>query len=169
MYSWAIPTESALDFIMKQAQGRIILEIGCGNNRYWANLLETKGQRIITVDNNSIANDSADFADQLGEYDYHVPSGFLLYDKDSIIPKTGEQYLLEHSGCKDNILFVCFPRHDLDNFVSEFKGDKIIFIGEPFEYGYTGVINTGDWRLVEEFEIPVWPGMRDILAVYERK
>jgi len=90
----------------------------------------------------------------------------VVWDE-KVIMKSGQEYLKENDGCPNSCLFVCWPQKNLLEFVKEYKGDKIIWIGEIG--GCTGTIDTFEWRKVATKSIPTWPGLKDECIVYERK
>lgn len=147
-HGYAIPNEIALNKIASLGP---VLEIGSGSG-YWVDLLRKKGADVIAVDDES--------------------DGFKKFWIDDTIFMDGVYYLMQHDGCPDRTLLLCWSR-DGHEMVQAFKGDHLVIVGEP-EGGCTWGIDEddeefADWELTEICAIPTWPGMRDDLRIYRRR
>lgn len=153
-YAWAIPNELAIKTIAKYAP---IIEIGCGRG-YWAHLLQCFGVDVIALDNrppkkgdNYYCNDGS-FID----VSYGNPNCLIKYS--------------------DYTLFLCWPPYH-NNMASrclkKYTGTHVIYIGED-QYGCTGDKTFheklyNEFILIEEIDIPRWPGLHDSLKIFKRK
>lgn len=151
-HGYAIPNEIALNKIASLGP---VLEIGSGSG-YWVDLLRKKGADVIAVDDKS--------------------DGFKKFWIDDTIFMDGVCYLMQHDGCPDRTLLLCWSRYGHD-MVQAFKGDHLVIVGEPVR-GCTCACTWGideddeefaGWELTEICAIPTWPGMRDDLRIYRRR
>lgn len=85
VFSWAIPNEECLAFMVKTSKH--IVEIGAGNG-YWARMLSDRGANIVAVDSSN---------------DKDIGSWF------PVLHNTGSQYMIDNAGCPDKALFLCWP------------------------------------------------------------
>lgn len=152
-YSWAIPSEDALDSISKYSG---IVEMGAGSG-YWSKLLQDRGVSILPFDL------------RIGEDNTYGHKNAWTH-----IYQGGDEVL--HKFALSVNLFLCWPPHDQSmayDCLSSFRGRHVIYIGE----GWGGC--TGDDRFHEELEtkwdeilykdIPQWYGLHDVLYIYKRK
>lgn len=143
-YSYAIPCQEIVEIIKEYGK---IIEIGCGLG-YWANILHHNEIDIIAVDT-------------MQEWGNSTTTHF------DIIKEDGVKYLVEHDGCSDRTLFLCWSR-DADGFVKKYKGDTIIVIGE-MDGGCTwSMTDRKNWQRIRIVQMPTWPEIHDCLMVYKR-
>ena len=153
-YSFAIPTDAALDVISKYAP---IIEMGSGSG-YWAHLLRQKGVDIMAYDKyppTSVKNPWRITKTWTG----------VLYGRP---PK-----LKKHTN---RSLFICWPPYNTPmgtECLKHYRGRHFIYIGES-HYGCTGddefhQILEKEWDEIEEVRLPTWPAIHDYLVVYLRK
>jgi hypothetical protein len=158
LFSWAIPTEQALDVIAKYAP---LAECGAGMG-YWTALLEARGVDAIA-------------------YDLLPPGANAenAYHKRRRQPWTEVQRGSAVAAARrhrDRALVLCWPPYDDDaasySALRAYRGDVVIYIGERDE-GATGSVRFHrelglNWTLAEEVDLPHWPSLRDRLMVYRR-
>lgn len=154
-YSWAIPTEEALECITEFGP---ILEVGAGNG-YWAYLLQNMGVDVVAVDRHPPRPESKNVYGHNTRYT-HVRKG------NSRAP-------LKYPG---RTLMLCWPPYATPlayDALRSYSGEYLIYIGEG-----TGGCNGDDrffnalhddWKHVRYQSIPQWPGIHDGLNVYRRK
>jgi hypothetical protein len=156
LFSWAIPTEAALDVLARYAP---LVECGAGMG-YWLALLRARG------------------VDALG-YDRAAPGASNAYHRRkrqpwSVIRKaTSTEAARRH---RERSLLLCWPPYDDDAAsyaaLRAYRGGVVIHIGERDE-GATGSVRFHrelalNWTLVEEIDLPRWPRLQDRLMVYRR-
>ena len=141
-YSWAIPDLNAINAIAKFIGTAKCLEIGSGSG-LWAKLLQLSGVNIIATDNKS---------EPFKQHFTHIE---VLNAKDAV-----DTYY----DC--DVLMLCWSRVPLP---SQFKGSKIVYIGESEGGCTSGIPNPHVWKLVDQIAIPTWFGINDELFFYCRK
>ncbi|RLF85284.1 hypothetical protein DRN34_04680 [Thermococci archaeon] len=152
-YSWAIPSNEALNIISKYSG---IVEMGAGTG-YWSRLLQDMGVSILPFDQH-VGEDNT--------YG-HRRSWTTVY-------RGGDEILSKFSPSVN--LFMCWPPYDTPmayDCLMSFRGKYLIYVGE----GYYGC--TGDDRFHCELEerwdgvlyqdIPQWYGLNDGLYIYKRR
>jgi hypothetical protein len=153
-YAFAIPTEAALETIARYAP---IVELGAGNG-YWTFLLRRRGVDCVAYD--------------LAPPD-RMPNPNVFRPFTWACVQQGDVDVLAGHG--DRALFLCWPSYR-DPFAARalnaYSGTTLIYIGET-RGGHTADdaffdLLDGSWRIVEEVELPNWPGTRDALTVYSR-
>ena len=197
-YSFAIPCESALEFMKDYSP---ICEMGAGSG-YWAKLLADRGVDIIAYD--TVLPDKEDFHKVQKYLRFNQEAAFLELDPHPFrreIPEEEyeqmEELRLEMKDKRpwayqlffpvqkcskdfippaDRTLFMCWPLYDDpmgNDILNRYKGDTFIYIGESWG-GCTGdndFFETLDreWLEVEEVSIPQHYGINDYMTVYKRK
>jgi hypothetical protein len=149
-YSWALPTDEALETIARYAP---IVEVGAGGG-YWAHLLRTRGVDLVAYDRER-PHDENYFARQSWT---HVDPG-------------GPSALRRHG---DRSLFLCWPPSGsamATNCLKAWTGTYLIHIGEwrnsTASRGFYDRLEAGFER-VEEVALPQWEGICDALSVWRR-
>jgi len=156
LFSWAIPTEAALDVLARHAP---LLECGAGTG-YWLALLRLRG------------------VDAIG-YDHARPGRANAYHRNDRGAWISIERLKSAAAARrhpERALLLCWPPYDDDAASYEVlrasRGDVVIHIGERDE-GATGSVRfhrelAMNWSLIEEVELPHWPRLQDRLMVYRR-
>ncbi len=147
-YAWAIPDKGAIEIIKKYGP---IVEIGAGTG-YWSYLMRQVGIDVVSYDQKP--------------YNNHFCEGQWAEVKKG----SGSKASL-HS---DRTLLLCWP--PMSNMASQslnaYQGNTVIYIGESH-----GGCTADDkffeeihknWKDVEEYGVPQWPGLHDWLNVYKR-
>lgn len=162
-YGFAIPTEDALFKVQKYAYGNGLIELGAGTG-YWASFL----RRILCGDDQVIAIDPAPVG--TGKSAYSFSKSWTWVDE-------GDHTALTRiPEAEKKALFMSWPDYDEDwpaQALEMYRGPTFIYIGEG-SYGCTGndrfhQILHKDWKMVDDEEIPQWPGIHDRLEFYQRK
>lgn len=151
MYAWAIPTEEAIEAIHKLKMP--IVEIGAGSG-YWAYCMRQLGIDVVAYDAEPYQN----------RYINGNWSEVLVGD---------EKAIRQHY---DRALLLVWPPYNTpmaSDTLSNFKGSHVVYVGES-AYGCTGddkfhTLLEKEWDVVEEVDIPQWPGIHDYLTIYRRK
>jgi len=157
-FSWAIPTEPALAVLARHAP---LVECGAGMG-YWSALLQSRGVDAIA-------------------YDLLPPGGESgnAYHRAGRRPWTEVRQASAAAAARrhrERALFLCWPPYDDDAAsyaaLRAYRGDVAIHVGERDE-GATGSVRFHrelrlNWTLVEEVDLPHWPGLQDRLMVYRR-
>jgi hypothetical protein len=156
LFSWAIPTEAALELISRYAP---LIECGAGMG-YWLALLRARG------------------VDALG-CDLRRPGRRNAFHRSARRPWTQIQYQPSVKAARrhsDRSLVLCWPPYADDaasyRVLRSYRGDVVIHIGER-EEGATGSVRFHrelalNWTLAEELELPHWPRLQDRVMVYRR-
>lgn len=153
-YSFAVPTDEALNTIKKWTQGTAgVVELGAGSG-YWAHLISQQKVNVVAFDNFSWTYPATDST-------FQVP-----------VREGDEQVLKDYA---DHVLLLCFPPKGpmAANALKNFSGNRLIFIGE-LSRGETmansefEAILQEDFEQVEALELPNWPGMNVRLYVFNR-
>lgn len=174
-FGWSIPSNNAILKILEFTTNKIILN-ACSGAGYWSYILKQMNQSVVSVDKkpnvkiksckNSHKNDLCQFinSDDTNLECIEIKESNLFVD--TFIIDINE-YLDLNNGCADHVLFVSWPRHL--NFLSKYKGDTIIWIGEYD--GCTGFIDKDDstWVEIETINIPQFSGLNDYMAIYKRR
>lgn len=156
-YSWAVPSQPVIYALLHY--GRNIVEIGAGTG-YWAWLLTQAGASVVAVDNLSDSDNTSAAWCEEHTGDFTLAPKIVFHD---IVVLDYKEYLRNNDGCRDSVLFACWPRSVV---LDDYKGDTVVFVGEID--GCTAWIDSAEWREVERFEIPCWPLARDLVVVYKR-
>ena len=169
-YAWAIPDERALRILRHMAP---LIEIGCGANAYWCQMLE--GVDIIG-------------------YDVNPQQGGQIGDgttRSFVAQPGGPEVLTEHP---QRNLFLCYPDETVLQSedgeetslgalcLEHFQGEYVVHVGEL--YGDTLSMDQAPWgrssgasfqeRLAAEYHcvlqvaLPNWLHVRDTLSVWKR-
>ena len=155
LYSWAIPTEAALDVLARYAP---LVECGAGMG-YWLALLRVRGVDAIGYDRSRPGKGNAFHGRNRGAWT-------AIRRLDSV------QAARRHP---ERTLVLCWPPYDDDTgsyaALRAYRGDTVIHIGE--REGSTGSVRFHrelalNWTLAEELELPHWPRLQDRLMVYRR-
>jgi hypothetical protein len=156
LFSWAIPTEEALDLLGRYAP---LVECGAGMG-YWSALLRSRGVDALA-------------------YDAAPPGAQNSYHRCARQPWTTVLRASSVDAARrhpDRTLVLCWPPYDDDAAsyaaLRAYRGEVVIYIGEPGE-GATGSVRFHrelglNWTLAEGIELPHWPRLRDRLMVYRR-
>jgi len=156
LFSWAIPTEEALDLLGRHAP---LVECGAGMG-YWSALLRSRGVDALA-------------------YDAAPPGAKNSYHRRTRQPWTTVRRASSVDAARrhrDRTLVLCWPPYDDDAAsyaaLRAYRGEVVVYIGEPGE-GATGSVRFHrelglNWTLAEEIELPHWPRLRDRLMVYRR-
>lgn len=172
-YSWAVPTEEALQTIRKFQP---IVEIGAGTG-YWAYELRKRGVKIEAYD--KYPPDGNDWTQEeesaYGDFGAHPNKSWYHRGHSSWIDvKQGTPEVLKTFGPEWN-LFLCWPPMDDMAMYSlgYHRGKYIIYVGEN-----SGGCNANRkffkllhrfYDCVEEVNIPRWPGIHDYMSIYKHK
>lgn len=157
LFSWAIPTEAALDVLARHAP---LVECGAGMG-YWLALLRARG------------------VDALG-YD-RAPPGRAgnPYHPRARASWTAVARLNSVEAARrhpERTLLLCWPPYADDaasyDVLRAYRGGALIHIGERDE-GATGSVRFHrelalNWTPVQELELPHWPRLQDRVMVYRR-
>jgi hypothetical protein len=149
-YSWAVPCDAAIQACIRACDGKPFLELGSGTG-YWAKLLAAHGVSVTAVDNGGEVRDDQPFSP---------------YFPDAV-RQDALEYLVEHEGCPDKVLFLCWPR-DAEDWLGAFKGDVVVWIGEKDGCTWEMPVEDPEWKAVETVRIPTWGLIHDHLVVYVR-
>lgn len=154
-HAWAIPTERAIDAIVKHSPAGVV-EIGAGGG-YWARMLRERGLLVMAYDEEEVHN----VVRSRGSWS---PVDVGGPEKAALWPQL--------------TLFLCWPPYDTPMALMSllaYKGDKFVYVGEGYG-GCTGddafhALLEKEWREIEDDGVwlPQWPGIHDTLYVYERK
>jgi len=153
-YAWAVPTDQAIDVLVRHSP---VVEIGAGTG-YWASLAAAAGCDIIC-------------------YDITPPGGpepncYRHAIQYHLVEQGGPEMASQHP---DRTLFLCWPPYATSmaaQCLEHYMGNRLILVGE----GWGGC--TGDDRFFElldgwnetfDLDIPRWDGIHDYLRVFERK
>lgn len=150
-YSWAVPTEAAIDCIAKYAARHGLVDFGAGTG-YWSSLVEQRGVKVTAIDN------------------WKDPRPRHLFTKVT----TGSFELLP--AFHDSVLLLVWPPQFSDMALKAVKtwgGQTLIYVGEVPPY-----IGNADleffyelakhWRAIEEVPIPQWWNRGDRMIVFSR-
>ncbi|MES2504783.1 MAG: hypothetical protein V4534_07900 [Myxococcota bacterium] len=151
-YAWAIPDIPALRMLQKHSP---IIEIGAGAG-YWAHLLSEMDVDIVAYD------------------DFSWTTRRKLW-----FPVKRMPIMPPFERSEPRTLFLCWPPKKtgmatltLHNYLV-FGGQKVIYVGEYSKDAATAEpeffrLLEKHFELIEELEIPTWPGYHDRLFVYQR-
>ena len=149
-YSWAIPTDTAIDAILG-CSARVV-EIGAGNG-YWAHLLASRGADVRAYDNGSW--------NIHGDHFWHQ------------VKRGGPGMLRHFPGA---VVLICWPPYDdplAYNVANRIRvGQLLVFIGEG-EGGCTGDarffgVLDDHFECLKTINIPQWYGLHDRLWIYKK-
>jgi hypothetical protein len=158
LFSWAIPTEEALDVLARHAP---LVECGAGMG-YWTALLRARGVDAIAYDRQPPG------AKLRNPYHRHARKPWTKVERSSSVTAARRH--------RERALVLCWPPYDDDaasyQALRAYRGDMVIHIGERGE-GATGSVRFHrelelNWTLVEEADLPHWPRLRDTVSVYRR-
>jgi hypothetical protein len=157
LFSWAIPTEQALDTLARYAP---LVECGAGMG-YWTALLQSRGVDAIAYDLVPPG------AKQRNQYHRARRRPWTEIRRGSSVDAARQH--------RDRALVLCWPPYDDDNAsyaaLRAYRGDMVVYIGE--REGATGSVRfhrelKRNWTIAEELELPHWPRLSDRLMVYRR-
>jgi len=151
-YAWAIPSEKAINQIVKFIGTDKVIEIGAGLG-LWAYLLSIENIDIIATDDES----------------WKLP----FYKFYNVITMDYATALKQYAD--RNVLLTIWPVLDgkiSDDMLNKFAGNKLIYIGEP-EGDATGSAEffrllKEHWKLIQINDIPIHSGMFDKMYLYEK-
>jgi hypothetical protein len=160
-YAWAIPNDAAITTMRKYGP---IIEVGAGSG-YWAQLLKASGVDIVAYDDGSWQ--------KMGLHDF----------KKLWFPELREEiseHVVNTIAHTDRTLFICWPpKSDFAfNVLKNYPGSLFIYIGElPDELPFCPATANArffdylesDFEIIEELNLPHWPGFSDRLYVFRRK
>jgi len=168
--SWAVPTREVIRQIVKWSSGGKIIEIGAGRG-LWAKLLRDEGASVEASDPNP-PDENHFFKNwnNQADRDGHV--------YDSVEKMSGDEHA-SRSETGDTLMLVWPYLEDSGDAdwqasaVRNFKGDKIVFVGES-EGGATGSPQfwreiKNNWTIAGHAEIPQWFGIYDSVMLFRRK
>jgi hypothetical protein len=165
-FSWAVPDKKSVQEITNFINTDKCLEIGAGKG-LWAYLLKLEGINITVVDN--LNDNETKLRKEIEENirELKLPKELLDYKP----RKYFDVEILDGFNALDkykdhNVLFLCWSRKD---FTCEFKGNKIIYIGESDNKFIPGVPNKKEWKRVKIINNPLWIGLHDRIELYERR
>jgi hypothetical protein len=150
-YSWALPSDRALEAIARYAP---VVEMGAGGG-YWTYLMRLRGIDAIAYDRER-------------PHDDNYFARHLWTPIDSGTPNA----LAQHP---DRSLFLCWPPSKsamATNCLKAWSGRYLIHVGEwrisTGSPGFHDRVEAG-FELVEKVSIPQWEGMYDMLTVWKRR
>jgi hypothetical protein len=150
-YSWALPTDAALDLVARYAP---LVEMGAGGG-YWTHLLRQRGVDILAYDRERPHDDNYFARHQWTQVDPGTP-----------------RVLRDHP---DRSLFLCWPPSRsamATNCLKNWRGRHVVHVGEwrisTGSSGFHDRLEAG-FELVDKLSIPQWEGMYDMLTVWRRK
>ena len=145
-YSWAIPTQEAIDEIAAFSGGTVV-DFGAGSG-YWAKLLSTAGVDVVAFDDWS-----------WGKPD---PLWFPVME--------GNEANL--AGTSSRTLMMVWPPKNMMPLYAflAWGGDRLVYVGELFRGNGVPLFfeEIGKWRLVRKIEIPQWWNRNDAVYLLER-
>ena len=159
LFSWAIPTDAALDAIAEL--GEPLVEGGAGTG-YWAALLAGRGVDVAAFDLEPPGDRAANEFHTTGRRPWHDVQ--RLSTRDAIRRE------------RDRTLLLVWPPHADDaashDALRAYRGTTLVLVGEGPD-GATGSIRFGrelarNWTARTVVTIPRWPGLADRLAMLER-
>ena len=157
LFSWAIPTEHALDVLARHAP---LVEGGAGMG-YWAALLDARGLDVVAYD---LAPPGS------ARNEFH-----LVGRKPWTEVRPGSS-LSAIQAFPDRTLLLCWPPYGDDEasyaVVRKYAGETLVFIGESGE-GAAGSLRFHrelalNWTVIERVALPTWPRLADALTVHRR-
>jgi hypothetical protein len=150
-YSWAVPTNAAIDLVARYAP---LVEMGAGGG-YWTHLLRERGVDVIAYDRERPHDDNY----------------FARHQWTHIEPGTPRS-LRQHS---DRSLLLCWPPKGsamATNCLKQWHGEHLVHVGEwkisTGSPAFYDRLETG-FDLVAELSIPQWEGIHDTLTVWRRR
>lgn len=165
-FGWSIPSEEAVKAIIEFAHGRTIIDLGCGTG-YWSSLFS---QSIETFEKDDPYKCNIVAIDVHETFVCHYPQRQIM---------EGNAYLRECTVL-ESCLFLSWPEQTrimrdptmkTINFVHNFKGDRVVIVGEGSD-GCTGWLDEDDdpdWILVKEMQIHQWPTVHDKVFFFARR
>ena len=158
-YSWAIPTEEALEAIQTEMTFRAgwrIHDPMCGTG-YWASLLRERGVSVIASD----------------ESPYNSPWAHASHIDDAI---KGDAVKMVEKFCTGGLLLV-WPPYNCDiasRVLKAFCGSLLFYVGENSYHPCTGDPAfhkqlEEEWNFKRFVDLPNWNGINDDLMIFERK
>ena len=147
-YSWAVPTQPALDLLVEAIGVRQTLEV-CAGTGLWARLLSDRGVAIAATD----------WAEDIEEPWFPIEH------------LEAEAAVQRHAHC--DALLLCWPPYREDcayRALLAFTGDLVIHIGDArftAEQRFYDLLRA-DWRLLHDLALPSWPGTSDGVRVHGR-
>ena len=154
-FSWAIPTEEAINRIVKCGP---VVEIGAGTG-FWAHLITESGGDVVAYDLHPVKN---------GLNRYHRRKEPTTY----FTVRFGDPGRVEKH--QDRALFLCWPPYSTDMAADSlrlYKGDCLILVGE--DEGCTAkekFFNRlhREWDIVDTVTLPQWIGLHDYMTIWKR-
>ncbi|KAJ9612897.1 hypothetical protein H2200_002838 [Cladophialophora chaetospira] len=159
-FGCVVPSWEALQVISKLADGRNVLDMGCGNG-YWTLMLRRLGLNVAAVDS--------------GQSRWRT-----TWIPDTIVTD-GIQYLRRRSGCPDMVLLLVYPIVGEDftrRVLDSYTGDVICVAGTQNGNGYTGFKDMmideymskekPGWEKVAQVPLPSFAGKDDALFAFRR-
>ena len=158
LFSWAIPTDEALDALAKYAP---LVECGAGMG-YWTALLQARGVDAIACDLRPPGTRACN--------EFHLRG----HEPWTAIHRASSVRAVRRH--RDRALVLCWPPYEDDAAsyaaLRAYRGDIVIYVGERDD-GATGSVRFHrelrlNWTLIEEIDLPHWPRLRDTLMVFRR-
>ena len=169
-FSYAIPSNAALEKVRELASRGSVIELGAGR-AYWAALLSNLGVKITAYDSAVISENEWH---SRGSVEYPEP---ILQRCDKQWFPTGlASFEPAGTAAKDDVLLLIWPPKE-SSFATEavrrFGGSVVIYVGEPDAMGcaepeFFDEVHSNGWSLDEVMEIPRLPWHYDELFVYRR-
>ncbi|CCG80920.1 Putative uncharacterized protein [Taphrina deformans PYCC 5710] len=158
-FGCAIPSYEALGCINHVAQGRTVLDVGCGNG-YWSALLRRAAVAVVPVDDCSSTWRTGWVSDTV-----RADAVEFLRARDS----------------SDEVLLLVYPitGHGLTGrILARYHGDTVVIVGTQNRNRYTAFPDQTvdehfalqpDWQVVVRLPIPSFPGKDDALYVIQKQ
>jgi hypothetical protein len=144
-YSWAIPNDEAIAALKEFSP---LLELGAGTG-YWAWLLRQSGADVLAYDRNPAA-----------------PPHWTAVEE-------GDESGVREYGYRT--LFLCWPSYQEPmayEALRAYSGSRVAYVGElngrTADAAFHRLLSE-KFELRREVEIPVWPGYRDRLYLFEEE
>ena len=181
LYSYAVPSDDALDVLTQYGQPHGVLELGAGTG-LWASELRHRGCRVAAFDIAPVDADS-----RHNGY-HHASDGARVPAFTRVLP-VGDNTVSELARCQA-LLFLCWPpaeeaeahttpaevRYLARDALAAFTGDTVAYIGElpsdaPLSTAgplFHGALHR-DWTLLHQMPMQLrFPGCVDSLSIWRR-
>ena len=148
-YAWAVPERRAIAAIAGFVAGEKLIEVGAGSG-LWARLLSEAGVDVIATD-------------------YYEPPATPYV---AIEQADAAAAVQRHPDCR--ALLFSWPPYRQDcafRALKAFAGDRVVYAGDArftADRQFHDLLGA-QWRLVERFKIPAWPGLDDYVYLYRRR